>query len=274
VDAGSLVVGEGDRAAATGRLVRNDLGDWFEPPGWIAGPVRPEGRVRPVSKSAVRVAGADFGAATRRFELDGAVEGWATVTGTWSGGQLRAERQDPPAPRPAARVRWVTPPCPPPEGGWPAEDRHSPELSRDLDDLTRMGAAVAVTWFRPGENQPVLVVAAADPTAVEARLRPRLGGSLCVVPSRWTKAQLDDVASHLHQRLQQWDLYQLSRQRTGDGQACIGARLVRVLPQIAAWAGSLPPGIVAFEPWLRPAKDDHGTPPESPAASPSVCYRK
>lgn len=53
---------------------------------------------------------------THRFELDGAVEGWATVTGTWSGGQFRAERQDPPVPRPAERARWVTPPCPPPEG--------------------------------------------------------------------------------------------------------------------------------------------------------------
>jgi hypothetical protein len=177
-------------------------------------------------------------------------------------------------PRPAERARWVTPPCPPPEGGWLAEDRGGPELSRDLDDLAGTGAAVAVTWFRPGENQPVLVVAAADPATVEARLRPRFGGSLCVVPSRWTKAQLDDVASQLHQRMQQWNLYQLGRQHTGDGQACIGARLVRVLPQIAAWAGSLPPGIVAFEPWLLPARDDHGTPSEPPAASPAVCHSK
>ena len=275
MDAGSLVVGEGDRAAATGRLVRNDLGDWFEPPGWIAGPERPGGQVRPVSKMAVRVAGANFGAVTGRFEKDGAVEGWATVTGTWSGGQFRAERQDPPAPRPAARARWVTPPCPPPEGGWPATGRlDTAELSPELDDLAGTGAAVAVTWFHPGEHQLVLVVAAADPATVEARLRPRLGGSLCVVPSRWTKAQLDDVASQLHQRMQEWNLYQLGRQHTDDGQAYIGAHLVRVLPQIAAWAASLPPGIVALEPWLRPAKDDYGTPSDPPAANPAVCHSK
>jgi len=222
---------------------------------------------------AVRVAGADFGAVMGRFERDGAVEGWATVTGTWSGGQFRAGRQDPSAPRPAARARWVTPPCPPPGGGWPAAGRRdTPMLSRDLDDLAGTDAAVAVTWFHPGENQPVLVVAAADPAAVEARLRPQLGGSLCVVPSRWTKAQLDDVASQLHHRMQQWNLYQLGRQHADDGQACIGARLVRVLPQIAAWAGSLPSGIVALEPWLLPARDDHGTPPEPPAASPATCH--
>jgi hypothetical protein len=133
-------------------------------------------------------------------------------------------------------------------------------LSHDLADLASTGAAVAVTWFHPGKNQPVLVVAAADPAVVEARLRPRLGGSLCVVPSRWTKGQLDDVSSQLHQRLQHWNLYELRRQHADDGQARIAARLVRVLPQIAAWAASLPPGIVRLEPWLTPARGDRGTP--------------
>lgn len=57
-------------------------------------------RIRPVSKSAVKVAGADFDTVAGRFEKDGMVEGRATVTGTWSAGQLRAERQALPAPRP------------------------------------------------------------------------------------------------------------------------------------------------------------------------------
>src|SRR5690348_2089710 len=83
VDADGLIVREGVRAAATGRLVRNDLGEWFEPALPIAGPEGPERRVRPVWKGAVRVAGADFGAVAARFEKDGLVEGWATVTGTW-----------------------------------------------------------------------------------------------------------------------------------------------------------------------------------------------
>jgi hypothetical protein len=51
------------------------------------------------------------------------------------------------------------------------------------------------TWYlgydgdellRPGKYQAVLVVAAADLAAVGACLRPQLGTSLCVVPSRWT----------------------------------------------------------------------------------------
>jgi hypothetical protein len=87
--------------------------------------------------------------------------------------------------------------------------------------------------FHPGENQAVLVVATADLAAVEAWLRPQLGASLCVVPSRWTKNQLDGVRDHLDQGSQQWDLLQLGPQHAEDGQPHIAARLVRVLPEIA-----------------------------------------
>jgi hypothetical protein len=259
MDVDGLVVSEGDRAAATGRLVRNDLGDWFEPAMWIAEPGGLERLVRAVWEGAVRVAGADFDAVAGRFEKDGSMEGWAAVTGTWSGDQLRVERQDLPVPSPAAHARWVTPPCPPPRGGWPATERRGDiELSYDLGDLADTGAAVAVTLFHPGKNQAVLVVAAADRAAVEAWLRPQLGTSLCVVSSRWTKDQLGSVRDHLRQRWQHWNLYQLGPQHAEDGQAHIAARLVRVLPEIAVWAASLPPGIVALEPWLTPARGDRG----------------
>jgi hypothetical protein len=260
MDVDGLVVREGDRAAATGRLVRNGLGDWFEPALPIAGPGGPERRVRPVWKGAVRVAGADFGAVAARFEQDGSVEGWAAVTGTWSGEQLRVGRQDAPVPEPAAHARWVTPPCPPPEGGWPAtECRGDIELSYDPGDLAGTGAATAITLFHPGKNQAVLVVAAADLAAVEARLRPQLGKSLCVVPSRWTQDQLDAVRDHLDQRWQHWNLLRLGPQHAEDGQAHIAAGLVRVLPEIAVWAASPPSGIVALEPWLTPVRGDRGT---------------
>ena len=251
MDVDGLVVREGDRVAATGRLVRNDLGDWFEPALPIAAPGGLERRVRPVWRGAVRVAGADFDAVAGRFEKDGLVEGWAAVTGTWSGEQLRVERQDAPVQPPAARARWVTPPCPPPSDGWPVTGRRGDiELSYDLGDLADAGAVTAVTLFHPGKNQAVLVVAAADFAAVEARLRPQLGRSLCVVPSLWTKDQLDGVRHHLDQHSGRWNLLQLGPQHGEDGQPHIAARLVRVLPQIAVWVASLPSGIVALEPWL------------------------
>jgi len=139
------------------------------------------------------------------------------------------------------------------------ERRGDIELSYDLGDLAGTGAAVAVTVFHPGMSQAVLVVAAADLAVVEARLRPQLGKSLCVVLSRWTQDQLDAVRDHLHQRWRHWNLYELGPQHAEDGQAHITARLVRVLPEIAVWAASLHAGIVALEPWLTPAKGDRST---------------
>ena len=186
------------------------------------------------------------------------MEGWATVTGTWFGEQLRVERQ---VARPAADGA-----CPmgdaavsAPDGLAAAERRGDVELSYDLGDLADIGAAVAITLFHPGENKAVLVVAAADVAVVEARLRPQLGSSPCVVPSRWTADQLDAVREHLDQRSQQWNLLQLGQQHAEDGQAHIAARLVRVLPEIAAWAASLPSQILALEPWLTPVRVHHRT---------------
>jgi hypothetical protein len=70
----------------------------------------------------------------------------------------------------------------------------------------------------------VLVVAAGDVAAVEARLRPQLGESLCIVPSRWTKAQLDTVGDYLHYQWELWRLYGLGLHNTDDGQPHMAAR--------------------------------------------------
>ena len=63
------------------------------------------------------------------------------------------------------------------------ERRGGIDLSYDLGDLVGIGAAVAVTLFHPGKNKAALVAAAADLAAVQARVRPQFGKSLCVVPS-------------------------------------------------------------------------------------------
>lgn len=151
----------------------------------------------------------------------------------------------------------MAPPCPPPPHGWPIVLRRSDvELGYDLGDLELTGAAVAVTLFRLGPNRAVLVVAAGDVAAVEPRLRPQLGESLCVVPSRWTKAQLDTVGDYLHYQWELWRLYGLGLHNTDDGQPHMAARLVRVLPEIAAWAATLPNDVLLLEPWLMPLRAD------------------
>ena len=130
-----------------------------------------------------------------------------------------------------------------------------------LGDLQEPGAAVTVTTFRPGEDQAVLVVAAADPAAVEAHPRPQLGRLLRVVPGRWTRAELQAVRAHLHAHHEErnpctWG----GCTATEHGQAKITASLTRILPEAAAWADSLPTGILDLEPWLTPARSHSRTP--------------
>jgi len=252
-------VEEGGRATATGCLVRDDQGDWFQPGGRFT--AFSAFRLRPLWRGAVRVTGADFGGLERRVEAGGHVQGWATLTGTWNGGQLQVEEQSAPVSPAAAHPRWETPPCPTPPGGWPTVTRRGAvELAYDLGDLAESGAAVAATLFRPAEDHAVLVVAAADPATVEAWLRPQLGRALCVVPSRWTKNHLDSVRRHLGEQFESWHLLQLGPVHGEDGQPYIAASLARVRPEIADWAATLPSGILTLTPWLTPL-------PSRPAAA-------
>jgi hypothetical protein len=122
----------------------------------------------------------------------------------------------------------------------------------DPGDLEENGAAVAVTVFRPSVDRQVLVVAAVDVAAVEARLRSQLGNRLCVIPARWTKPQLDTAFGHLQDRWQHWKLYAASPHNDEYGQPSIHARLVRITREIADWIDTCPDGLVTLTPWLTP----------------------
>jgi hypothetical protein len=253
MDFASLVIREGDRVAASGRLVHDESGDWFEPQMPVSMPGGEPRRVRAAWRGAVRIVGADFDELSDRFERDGAVEGNATLTGIWSASRLRVERQALPERRHPEEPRWQAPPCPAPDGGWPhlTWGHGDMNLDYELGDLAQTGAAVAHALFRPSEDQAVLVVAAADVDAVEAQLRPQLGPLLCLVPSKWTRAQLETVRAHLHAHHEEWNLYTWGYgPATDDGQARITACLTRMLPEVAAWAATLPSGILDLVPWL------------------------
>lgn len=257
VDFDALILRDGDRVTASGRLVHDGTGNWFEPPMWVAAPGGLPRRVRPVWRGAVGVVGVNFDEVSSRFEQDGAVDGFATVTGTWRHDHLRADEQAPDGGDDYQPTRWVTPPCPAPEGGWPrpAWGDGDKNLTYDLGDLRETGAVVAATTFRPSDDQAVLVIAAADPDLVEARLKPQLGALLCVIPSRWTTAELEAVGAYLRGHSQEWNLLQFGPHSNEDGQPCMAARLARVSPQIAFWAASLPADILTLDPWLVPGRN-------------------
>jgi hypothetical protein len=251
MDAAGLVVRDGDLVSASGRLVREQTADWFEPPSMVAAVGGPR-IIRPTRPDAVRVVGADFAELMGRFEAGGAVEGFATLTGIWSAGQLQVlEQKNSLVGNDRVPPRWVRPPCRPPSGGWPVAGH----LRFDMGDLRDVEAAVQVTVFRPGPGQEVPVVAATDPAGVETLLRPRVGARLCVVLSRWARGELDAVRSHIHARKRSWNLLRLSQSADDDGQAYIAVELAWVSSETASWATSMPSGILSLDPWLRPTRE-------------------
>lgn len=243
----SLVLAVGGRVEGWGRLVRTPGGDWFEPSIPVALVHRTDGRPAPTPwPQAVPVEGADLDAVEQRYERDGHVDGFARIHGRWLGGRIAVERQTPDRPADPG-PEWTDPPCPAPAGGWPRiPDPHWSPVPGDLE------GAVAVTIFRPAPDRVVVVVAASDVAAVEARWRPELGERLCVVESRWSRRDLDAAHEHLGAVHRAWGLYGWGRSTDARGQAVVTVDLLRVTDEIAAWAEALPAGMVALDPCLRP----------------------
>jgi hypothetical protein len=178
VDWVALVLHPGETVSAWGRLVRNAEGDWFEGPVPVPLVLAPWVR-RPMC--AVPVLRASFVDIAERHEYHGDVEGFATVTGTWTGSEI-----------------WV---------------RHQ------------------VPAAQPDEDAPMY------------QDRPPR-----TLRFHWTRREAEEVRDHLLEHWDDWSIYSMGI--IGDH---VEARLTRILPGIAAWAATLPPGILALGPWLTPA---------------------
>jgi hypothetical protein len=247
------ILNDGDPFTAWGRLVGTPEGLWFDPPLARFMPAYRDGPPAPApSHFAIPIRGADMLAVANRYDRDGCAEGWATITGTWHATHLLARSQSiQPRPRADPHPR-TTPPCPPPEGGWPHTAAGG--LDFTLEDLTEPAALVSAVLFRPAEDQLVLVAACADLEAVEAVLRPQLGQSLCLTRSRFSRAQIDQARAVIRQHRESWDLYLHSDTYDADGQESISASPIRVTPEIAEWADTLPAGLLTLNPWLSPQR--------------------
>lgn len=193
--------------------------------------------------------GADVSAVPTDFGPGNAKPGCATIVGIWTDRGIEDARLSPDGPG-EERPDLSSVPCSPPVEGWPrGRPRHTPAV--EFGQL-RSSAAVTACWRWPTDTQPVLVVAAHDPAAVEAQLRPQLGPRLCVVASRWTRVQLDEARRYALDHWQEWAIDTIGEPCDGSAQAHIQVRLFRVLPDAAAWADSLEPGLVVLDPALRP----------------------
>lgn len=242
-----LLFEAGDRVRTWGRYVAGPGGDWldlarvhdliFKPQGWK-------------SHRSIRLLGADIEAIPTDWAPN-RVPAYISVVGTWRDESIDVEEQSPDIPAREPSAKRTDPPCPPPPGGW----RHG-ALAFDLDygDLESSGAMVHRVVFRPSADQEVLAVAATDIDAVTRQLSPQLPNQLCLVPSRFTRAQLAEVRDVW---LAHWREWRLESFGTGSAdphaQPFATAEPFRVTAQMAEWAETLPEGLLRLNPALRPA---------------------
>jgi hypothetical protein len=246
---------DGAAVAATGRVFSDGVTAMFEPPLPVALPRYSPGNEpppRPVHLG-VAVAGVDLRALDRRREKAGAVEGWAQLSGVWHDEKLVVQTQGPPIfPIGDLSPRWSQPPCAPPPGGWP---HGAVDENLDVGDLQELDDSItALAVFRPSSTQVVLVIASTEPSRLRSQLRSRFGPRLCVIASRWTKAQVHDTAAHLRTNMDRWQIYVTGESVTEDGQTLVQADSVRVVPEMIDWARPLPDGLVRIAPWLAPTQ--------------------
>lgn len=252
MDLSNLVLSDGCEVSASGRIVAYEGEVWFGP----ALPVRlvrykpgHEPPPRP-SKIGVLVEGADLSRLDERWEKDGGIEGWATLTGTWRGDRLLVTDQ-------GARggshreenPKWDVPPCDPPPGGWPRSGRD--ENISHLVDL-ESDEVVTVTTFRPSDEQAVLVIASTMPEVTRERLAESVGERLCVIQSRWTRAEVDEIQQRLRTE-SDWTYFMGGAAAGEDGQLQITAHVVRVVDSLANFAATVPDGLLQVSAWLTPA---------------------
>ncbi|WP_433003643.1 hypothetical protein [Kribbella sp. CA-294648] len=241
-----LVFEVGDRVRAGGQYIAGPDGDWLDlarvhdliakPPGWK-------------SDRSIRLIGADVGAIPNA-DAPSLVPPYVWVVGPWRDGSIEVEEQSTNIPVRERRADWTDPPCPSPPGGW----RHK-ALAFDLDygGLDSSGVVVTRTIFRPSADQEVLVIAATDIDAVTQQMSPQLPNQFCVVPSRFTRAQLDEVRDVLLAHWREWRLESCGNGVDPQAQPFAMAQPFRVTPDLAEWADTLPAGLLRLNPAIEPA---------------------
>lgn len=277
------LVRDGTRVTGTGRVVRTADGSVQLCAGaedHIAALADEPGREpapgRCARGTAMDLRGAyDLDALRDRRARGGAVEGAATVTGVYRGRTLTVERQEPAPVEPRDRgwYRQTRPPCAEPPGGWPRDPRllvppgapneGDVNLTAEQPVLDRYRAAhsehvVDVALPRPFEDSAVLGVITPDHKArdaAEAALRPTYGTRLCVVVSRYTRAQVAGAERALRPSTAQ--AYALGVNvggvRVGDDlQRHVEAEVIAVTPELQAVVDRFPAGLVRLVPALTP----------------------
>jgi hypothetical protein len=274
--AASSAVHDGDRVAATGRVVQvpgSRVKLCAPVPvagvGWAPG----QEPAPAMCDEGVWLEGADLATLANRREKEGAVEGQAHIVGVFRDGTIQVEEQSTPQ-QSEPRSYHVTVPCPAPPGGWPTDpsivsrDAAAPEgdvnMDRERPALEEYRAAhpdqfVDILYLRPSPDAVLLGVLARDDQAkqaIEDGLRPTYKQRLCVTVSRFTQQQLADADADLgamnDQRRAQ-GVYGSGHGISEEMELELGLDVVMLTDELVHDAAKYPPGLVRLTPWLTRA---------------------
>lgn len=246
---------DGDTVTGSGRLVQEPGGqvlfcgnentaDIGYAPGQEPAPV--------ACRDGIPLEGADLTVVAERFEKAGAVEGFATITGTWRGGTVEVQEQGSRA-EPGERV-FEGVPCPAPAGGWPVtseSDNMTAEMARVHQSGRVLVGPNRFALLRPSKDQVLLGYAVPDEASrvqAQAVLDELVPGRACVVVARHTDAQVEAA------RAVDWSGFGGVR-GYGVGlrqmQAVLHVHVLLVTEPMAAEAARHPEGLVELTPDLR-----------------------
>ena len=256
-----LVLRDGDRIRATGQVV--------------SVPHRPVRFCAPVAEASVGYAagqepapqycdvgvdlvGADLATLTDRREKDGAIEGRADITGVYRAGGVTVSKQAAPPPPGTTTPAPDSPPCPAPSGGWPRGPRGENINTAAASNYAARhpGSVQELAMLRPSENQVVaLVLSTGDPAPIQAALQAPMRNRVCVVRTRYTKAQI--AATSAAFRIGNPLTKAAHVDGTGHGLSHTGqptfvVQLPVVTEPVAELADRQPAGLVVLDAWLTP----------------------
>lgn len=250
----ALLLADGDRVVAAGRVVAQDGATWLDPPLPVHAVYYSNGGpVYRATDLAVPLVGADLAQLPDHRERDGVLAGYAQITGSWQQDALICAAMDPiPVAPPHAPRLWRTPPCPEPVDGWPPPGPTG-NLPVPPDTVPPDVGYVSLASFRPTEHTVAAVISATDTAAVEKALRPLLGTALCVVQARWTRAQVDQFRETLNTAMSGLGAYKIGEAVSDEGQVLFTMSVVRITAPLLALLDEVPADLVDLDVWLAPS---------------------
>jgi hypothetical protein len=179
-----------------------------------------------------------------------------TIAGEWTGSLLQAQMVSLTTDGPPFAFRFPTSigdrcdiDLPVVNKGLPPPDQA--RIADAVRSLTDEGRLLQYARVRSASGE-VVVVSAVDVEPVEAILRPLLGDSLVVVPSPWSRRDLDAVQEILLQETDTAGIVMVGEGMDPQGHVQAVTWVRHVTPGLEEGLAALPQGILALEAWLVP----------------------